>query len=687
MSQQTSKTTVDNVVWSSFGRYKVGMNVSHNGSIWANSTGKNSEPGVGSDWVGVEKALEGYKETGTRAGGDLVVTIGDYDDSFNGTKVVIDTGNEKVDFFEAELVTEDFKVKNGINNFTSNIKATNLTADRNLELPDSDGTLATEEYVDSLNNVIEVNRYEDIPLEAGYYLTNKVNSSLGVYLNIPTNIYSYELEESLNFEELNEFFENTTYIVVKREFTGVNGESPDDAVLKITDTLYTDKGVVFGTTNPTDASPILIIDKSLFNSIYNDNYYAVYANSSNTDVAYYYGVIDIEIDNLNYSNGLLTIPYSFPDNIIVKQSNVYLGVKEIGEYKIGLIESETENKLGVLDYSGNFENALSGNVKILIEYLTSNSSRSDERVSPFLNNTRVNVVNLETEVNHSNAMVLTFNEVNTGFTGVLFDANSPNINDFKGNAYQTEIAENNVDFMFSSGSGISFLRNTSFDDFYGVLPIGSNNLIRQDLTDAIDKFPTNYIAVTSRSETDNDGTDPLGTSYGFGTEFNEPTLSADLTGQGLTDWAGSSEHQQSPATAIVSGKLKYIKDQTGASWDIIREACRQTASNANSYNIYRGFGVIDTASAIALIPTLEDARSLELAEYYEATTVMPLALKYEDKSLNTLVNKRDLGIKLNSITTGEPTGADAIGNIVSLTQAEYDAGTPLATTIYIITDA
>jgi len=41
--------------------------------------------------------------------------------------------------------------------------------------------------------------------------------------------------------------------------------------------------------------------------------------------------------------------------------------------------------------------------------------------------------------------------------------------------------------------------------------------------------------------------------------------------------------------------------------------------------------------------------------------------------------------KLNSITSGEPAGADAINNIVTLTQAEYDAGTPLATTIYIIT--
>ena len=43
--------------------------------------------------------------------------------------------------------------------------------------------------------------------------------------------------------------------------------------------------------------------------------------------------------------------------------------------------------------------------------------------------------------------------------------------------------------------------------------------------------------------------------------------------------------------------------------------------------------------------------------------------------------------KVNSVTTGEPTGSYAIGNIVSLTQAEYDAGTKIATTIYNITDA
>ena len=39
---------------------------------------------------------------------------------------------------------------------------------------------------------------------------------------------------------------------------------------------------------------------------------------------------------------------------------------------------------------------------------------------------------------------------------------------------------------------------------------------------------------------------------------------------------------------------------------------------------------------------------------------------------------------VNSSVTGEPTGSDVILNIVSLTQAEYDAGTKIATTFYII---
>ena len=48
----------------------------------------------------------------------------------------------------------------------------------------------------------------------------------------------------------------------------------------------------------------------------------------------------------------------------------------------------------------------------------------------------------------------------------------------------------------------------------------------------------------------------------------------------------------------------------------------------------------------------------------------------------------EAGAEVNTINTklaGEPTGSDLVLNVVSLTQAEYDAGTPVATTFYIIT--
>lgn len=58
-----------------------------------------------------------------------------------------------------------------------------------------------------------------------------------------------------------------------------------------------------------------------------------------------------------------------------------------------------------------------------------------------------------------------------------------------------------------------------------------------------------------------------------------------------------------------------------------------------------------------------------------------------DKNYVTDAEKTKINSSVNSSTTGEPTGADVVLNTVSLTQAEYDAGTPIATTLYIITDA
>jgi hypothetical protein len=49
-------------------------------------------------------------------------------------------------------------------------------------------------------------------------------------------------------------------------------------------------------------------------------------------------------------------------------------------------------------------------------------------------------------------------------------------------------------------------------------------------------------------------------------------------------------------------------------------------------------------------------------------------------------NGNTLSQKIDSKTINEPNGSDVVANIVSLTQAEYDAATPISTTFYIITD-
>lgn len=46
--------------------------------------------------VEVNSSLEGYTESGTRAGGDLLVTIGDYDDSNSGSKIIIDDSSPEI---------------------------------------------------------------------------------------------------------------------------------------------------------------------------------------------------------------------------------------------------------------------------------------------------------------------------------------------------------------------------------------------------------------------------------------------------------------------------------------------------------------------------------------------------------------------------------------------------------------
>lgn len=496
-------------------------------------------------------------------------------------------------------------------------------------------------------------RYEDIPLEAGLYLIETTNWNDNYDLELDTNVFSYEDGSSITSGKYIGSGYPTTgalpigsgYTVIERRETVATGIITSPSIIpqnKLIDYVYQQNGQLSGIIN-VESGSILEVEESLFIQNRIPNTYIALKNSHNLSLPIlFHGYIEIELKEDMYEDGLITLPFVLPHEFEVIESELFYESIKLSNYKIGLVSGASDKKIGIQDLSGTIENLnYGGTIKLFVKYRNIGNS---ERVTNNKVNSRINVVNLESgDTVHSSAMTTTFDEAYGGFSNTVFNANYSDIGKFSSQTTRDQhIIDNNVDLMFSASSGIGPLKVFKQLESFGIVPLGSNDLIRQDNTSAIDVFPNNYIAVTSRSETDNDGTDPLGTSYGFGVEFNEPTLSADLIGQGLTGWPGDNEHQQSPATAIVAGKMKYIKDQTGASWDIIREACRQTASNANNYNIYRGFGVIDTAAAIALISTLEDARSLELAEYYEATTAMPLALKYENKSLNTLVNKRDL---------------------------------------------
>lgn len=63
-------------------------------------------------------------------------------------------------------------------------------------------------------------------------------------------------------------------------------------------------------------------------------------------------------------------------------------------------------------------------------------------------------------------------------------------------------------------------------------------------------------------------------------------------------------------------------------------------------------------------------------------TATATELNYVDGVTSSI--QTQLSGKVNSTTVGEPSGSDTVSNIVSLTQAEYDAGTPVAGTVYYI---
>ena len=125
------------------------------------------------------------------------------------------------------------------------------------------------------------------------------------------------------------------------------------------------------------------------------------------------------------------------------------------------------------------------------------------------------------------------------------------------------------------------------------------------------------------------------------------------------------------------------------------------AAIAKVGGIEAGADVTDTANVTAAgalmdseVTNLADVKAFDPADYATAaqgaladTATQPgdLAIVATTGAYSDLSGTPDLSSYVESDTTGV-TGADAITNVISLTQAEYDAITPDAATLYVITD-
>jgi len=117
--------------------------------------------------IALTSDIDSYSEwaeySGTRAGGDLITTLGDYDDSGSGTKIIIDADSEEIyitlpaggqTIVNSELLIKnnnDLVFSDSTNTYSASLSPSNVTAVRTWTLPDATGTIALTSDLSSLS--------------------------------------------------------------------------------------------------------------------------------------------------------------------------------------------------------------------------------------------------------------------------------------------------------------------------------------------------------------------------------------------------------------------------------------------------------------------------------------------------------------------------------------------------------
>ena len=129
--------------------------------------------------------LEGYLESGTRAGSDLVVTLGDYDDSGNSTSFLIDDANSK-STLSNEFVLSDY----GVGTYTGSVAFILAVTSTGDVIETTAG--AGDMILNTIQTVTATKTFEDTT----FLLRNVADTFDGSFLNTNTADRIYTLQDA-----------------------------------------------------------------------------------------------------------------------------------------------------------------------------------------------------------------------------------------------------------------------------------------------------------------------------------------------------------------------------------------------------------------------------------------------------------------------------------------------------------
>jgi len=179
---------------------------------------------------------------------------------------------------------------------------------------------------------------------------------------------------------------------------------------------------------------------------------------------------------------------------------------------------------------------------------------------------------------------------------------------------------------------------------------------------------------------------------------NTDPLNPIIEGGGVVDWGGIGGNldNQTDLQTLLDTLVVKVEGSSLISNQAITRLQNTSGTNTGDQDLsgkvdkVTGSSLIENASIVRLANTSgtntgDQDLSGKVDKVAGSSLISNQAITRLANTSGTNTGDQDLSGKVNSIVANEPTGSDKVVNIVSLTQAEYDAGTPVADTFYIIT--